>query len=54
MVAARELESESARMLEPSGSQSKEVSPTDAKELSGGGRIQDAAVEGVECLVEEL
>jgi len=53
MIAARGLENESARMLEPSGSQSKEVSPTDAKELSSGGRIQDATVEGVECLVEE-
>jgi len=54
MVAAGKLESESGRMLEPSGSQSKQVSPTDAQELGGGLRVQLAAVEGVERLVQEL
>ena len=41
-------------MLEPGGAQAKEVSPTDAQELGGGVRIEVAAVESVERLVEEL
>ena len=54
MVGAGKLEGESGRMLEPSGSQSKEVSPTDAQELGCAIRVQVAAVESVEGLVEEL
>jgi len=54
MVAAGKLEGESGRMLKPSGSQAKEVSPTDAQQLGGGVRVQVAAVESVERLVEKL
>ena len=53
MVAAGEAEREVGRVLQPSGSQAKEVSTTDAQELSGGVRVQVAAVESVERLVEE-
>ena len=54
MVAAREVESESGRLLKPGSSQAKEVSPTDTQELGGGVRVKLAAVECVEGLVEEL
>jgi hypothetical protein len=54
MVAAREVEGESGWWLKPSGSQAKEVSPTDAQELSGSVRVELAAVERVKGLVEEL
>jgi len=54
MVAAGEVEGEGGRMLEPSGSQAKEVSPTDAQELGGGVWVELAAVESVERLMEEL
>ena len=53
MVAPGELEGEGGRVLKPSGSQAKEVSTTNAQELGGGVRVQVAAVESVECLVEE-
>jgi len=53
MVAAGEMEGEGSRVLKPSGSQAKEVSTTNAQELGGGVRVQVAAVESVECLVEE-
>jgi hypothetical protein len=53
MVAAGEVEGEGGRMLKPSGSQAKEVSTTDAQELGGGVRVEDAAVESVERLVKE-
>ena len=54
MVAAREVEGESGRLLQPGGAQAKEVSPTDTQELGGGVRVELAAVERVEGLVEEL
>jgi hypothetical protein len=54
MVAAREVEGEGGRLLKPGGSQAKEVSPTDTQELGGGVRVELAAVERVEGLVEEL
>jgi hypothetical protein len=54
MVAAREVEGESGRLLKPGGSQAKEVSSTDTQELGGGVRVELAAVERVEGLVEEL
>jgi hypothetical protein len=53
MVAAGEVKSEVGRVLQPSGSQAKEVSTTDAQKLGGGVRGQVAAVESVERLVEE-
>lgn len=53
MVAAGEVEGKGGRFLEPSGSQAKEVRTTDAQELGGRVRIEDAAVEVVERLVEE-
>src|SRR6267142_4791208 len=53
MVAAGEAEGEVGRVLQPSGSQAKEVSTTDAQQLGGGVRVQVAAVESVERLVEE-
>lgn len=53
MVAAGEVEGEGGRLLEPSGAQAKEVSPTDAQELGGRVRVEVAAVESVERLVEE-
>jgi len=53
MVATGKVEGEGGRVLKPSGSQAKEVSTTDAQELSGGVRVQVAAVESVERLVEE-
>jgi hypothetical protein len=54
MGAAGEVEGEVGRVLKPSGSQAKEVSTTDAQELGGAVRVQVAAVESVERLVEEL
>jgi len=54
MVAAREVEGESGWLLKPSGSQTKEVGPTDTQELGGGVRVERAAVKRVEGLVEEL
>ena len=53
MVAAGEVEGEGGRLLKPDGSQAKEVSPTDTQELGGGVRVELAAVESVEGLVEE-
>ena len=53
MVAAGEVEGEGVRSLEPSGPQTKEVRPADAQELSGSVRVEVAAVESVERLVEE-
>jgi hypothetical protein len=53
MVAAGELEGEGRRLLQPGGSQAKEVSPTDAQELGGRVRIEVAVVERSERLVEE-
>jgi hypothetical protein len=53
MVTAREVEGESGGLLKPGGSEAKEVSPTDTQELSGGVRVELAAVERVEGLVEE-
>lgn len=54
MVAAGEVEGEGGRLLQPGGAQAKEVSPTDAQELGGRVRVEVAAVESVEGLVEEL
>ena len=54
MVAPGELEGEGGRVLKPSRSQAKEVSPTDAQKLGGAVRVQLAPIEGVEGLVEEL
>lgn len=54
MIAAREVEGESVRLLKPGGSQAKEVSPTDTQESGGGVRVEFAAVERAEGLVEEL
>jgi hypothetical protein len=54
MVAARQVEGESGWVLKPGGSQAKEVSSTDTQELGGGVRVELAAVERVEGLVEEL
>ena len=53
MVAAGEAEREVGRVLQPSGSQAKEVSTTEAQQLAGGVRVQVAVVESVERLVEE-
>lgn len=53
MVAAGEAEAEGGWLLKPNGSQTKEVSTTDAQELGGGVRVELAAVEGIERLVEE-
>jgi len=53
MVAAGEAEREVGRVLQPSGSQAKEVSTTDAQQLAGGVRVQVAVVESLERLVEE-
>jgi hypothetical protein len=54
MVAARRVEGESGRLLKPGDSQAKEVSPTHTQELGGGVRVELAAVECVQGLVEEL
>ena len=54
MVAAGEVEGEGGRLLQPSGAQAKEVRPTDTQELGRGARVEVAAVESVERLVEEL
>ena len=54
MVAARQVEGESSWVLQPGGSQAKEVSPTDAQKLGGRVRVELAAVERVKGLVEEL
>ncbi len=48
MVAAREVEGESGRLLKPGGSQAK------TQELGGGVRVEFAAVECVQGLAEEL
>ena len=40
-------------MLEPSRPEAEEVGATDAQELGGGVGIEIAAVESVECLVDE-
>jgi len=53
MVATGEVEGEGGRLLKPSGAQAKEVSPTDTQELGGGVKVEVAAVESVERLVEE-
>jgi hypothetical protein len=53
MVAPGEVEGEGGGLLQPGGAQTKEVRPTDAQELGGGVRVQVAAVESVERLVEE-
>ena len=53
MVAAGEVEGEGVRMLKPSGAQAKEVSTTDAQELGSCVRVEVAAVESIERLVEE-
>ncbi len=53
MVAPGKLEPEGSRLLQPGGSQAKEVSATDAQELGGGFGIEVAAVERIEDLVQE-
>jgi hypothetical protein len=53
MVATREVEGEGGWLLKPGGAQAKEVSPTDAQELGGGVRVEVAAIESVERLVEK-
>jgi len=53
MVAAREVEGEGGWFLKPGGTQAKEVRSADAQELGGGVRIEVAAIESVERLVEE-
>lgn len=53
MVATGEVEGEGGGLLQPGGAQTKEVRPTDAQELGGSVRVQVAAVESVERLVEE-
>src|SRR6266478_2698472 len=45
VVAAREVESEGVWFAKPSGTQAKEVSPTDAQELGSRVRVEIAAVE---------
>ena len=54
MVAAGEAEGEGGGLPQPGGAQAEEVGPADAQELGGGVRVQVAAVESVERLVEEL
>src|SRR5487761_2149674 len=53
MVAAGEVEGEGVRLLKPSRSEAKEVSPTDPQELGGGVWVEVAAVESVAGLVQE-
>ena len=53
MVPAGEVRGEGGWVLEPSGSQTIEVSATDAQELSRGLGVEVAAVESVEGLVKE-
>ena len=53
MTAAGEAEGEGRRVLEPSRPEAEEVGATDAQELGGGVGIEIAAVESVECLVDE-
>lgn len=53
MAVAEEAEGEGSRLLKPSSSPAKEVSPTDAQELGGGIRTAVAAVESVEGLVKK-
>jgi hypothetical protein len=53
MAAAGEVEGEGSGMLEPGGPEAEEVRTTDAEELGGGVRVEVAAVECVEGLVEE-
>lgn len=54
VVAAGEVESESVWFAKPGGTQAKEMSPADAQELGGGVRVEIAAVEAGERLMEEL
>jgi hypothetical protein len=53
MAAAGETEAEGGGMLEPGGAEAEEVRATDAEELGGGVRVEVAAVERVEGLVEK-
>jgi len=53
MAAAGEVEGEGGGMLKPGGTEAEKVSATDAQELGGGVRVEVAAVESVERLVEE-
>lgn len=53
VIAAGEAEREGGAVLEPSRAEAEEVGATDAQELSGGVWIEGAAVESVQCLVEE-
>ncbi len=53
MIAAGEMAGEGVRLLKPSRSEAKEVSPTDTQELGGGVWVEVAAVESVEGLVQE-
>ena len=54
VVAAGEVESEGVWFAKPSGTQAKEVSPTDAQELGSRVRVEIAAVEAAKRLVKEL
>jgi len=53
MAAAGEVAGEGGGMLKPGGTEAEKVSATDAQELGGGVRVEVAAVESVERLVEE-
>ena len=53
-VAAGEVESEGVWFTEPSGTQAKEMGPTDAQELGRRVRVEIAAVEAAKGLVKEL
>ena len=53
MAAAGDVEGEGGWLLKPSGSQAKEMSPTDTQELGGGVRAKIVAIDGVEGVVEE-
>jgi len=53
MVAAGEAEGKGGGVLKPGRAEAEEVGTTDAQELGGGVWIEVAAVESVECLVEE-
>ena len=53
MTAAGEVEGEGGGMLEPGGPEAEEVRATDAEELGGGVRVEVAAIECGEGLVEE-
>ena len=54
MAASREVEGEGGGLPKPGGAQAKEVRPANAQELSGGVRVQIAAIKSVERLVEKL